>query len=313
MNTFFSLIVPVYNVEKYLERCLDSIFHQDYENFEVICINDGSKDKSSEILHNYSLKHSNLKVINQENKGLGRARNAGLEICQGEFVWFIDSDDWIASNSLSTINAFLNENPTIDVLLINMIRTSDGINKKTLYNIPSRLRNKSVNRKDYISSLLLYDGLYAAQSKLFRRNIICGFRFSEGFYEDVPLLILFHEKMNIGYVEGEFYYYYQRNGSIVSTVDKRVLDIFKQYDLVYQCYQDCKEFQRYLGHFLYYLSIITFIKGKTLNDKGFVAIIKREFHQRKKLVPGPFKIAKMKEVSLKRKIKILLYSFMLNH
>ncbi|MBR1735149.1 MAG: glycosyltransferase [Alphaproteobacteria bacterium] len=90
-----SVIVPIYNVEKYIRRCLDSIINQTFHELEIICVNDGSTDKSEEILIEYKKKDSRIKIINQENSGLSAARNSGLKIAQGEYVGFVDSDDWI--------------------------------------------------------------------------------------------------------------------------------------------------------------------------------------------------------------------------
>ena len=94
-NSLISVIVPVYNVEKYLKRCLDSIINQTYDKLEIICVNDGSTDNSLEILKGYKVKDSRIKIITQENQGLSEARNAGLKIASGEYISFIDSDDWI--------------------------------------------------------------------------------------------------------------------------------------------------------------------------------------------------------------------------
>lgn len=90
-----SVIVPVYNVEKYLARCLDSIINQTLADIEIICINDGSTDNSLEILNDYAKKDSRIKIIDQTNAGLSCARNAGMQIAQGEYIGFVDSDDWI--------------------------------------------------------------------------------------------------------------------------------------------------------------------------------------------------------------------------
>ena len=94
-NFLISVIVPVYNVEKYLRRCLDSIINQTYENLEIICVNDGSTDKSLFILEEYAARDSRINIISQENQGLSEARNRGLRCARGEYVSFIDSDDWI--------------------------------------------------------------------------------------------------------------------------------------------------------------------------------------------------------------------------
>ena len=90
-----SVIVPVYNVEKYLRQCLDSIINQTLKEIEILCINDGSTDSSPEILKEYEEKDSRIKIINKKNAGLSAARNQGLELAKGEYVSFIDSDDWI--------------------------------------------------------------------------------------------------------------------------------------------------------------------------------------------------------------------------
>lgn len=95
MEVKVSVIIPVYNVEIYLAECLDSVLQQTLRDIEIICINDGSTDRSSEVLQEYVNKDSRIIIINQENKGLGSARNRGLEIATGEYVAFLDSDDWV--------------------------------------------------------------------------------------------------------------------------------------------------------------------------------------------------------------------------
>ena len=90
-----SIIVPVYNVERYLRQCLDGLVNQTYQNIEIICVDDGSTDASSEILTEYALKNSKVRVIRQENSGLSVARNVGFSFATGEYVMYVDSDDWI--------------------------------------------------------------------------------------------------------------------------------------------------------------------------------------------------------------------------
>ena len=93
-----SVIVPVYNVEKYLEKCINSILDQSYGNIEIILVDDGSKDNSGAICNEYKEKHKNIKVVHKENAGLGLARNSGLEFVEGAFVTFVDSDDWVSQD-----------------------------------------------------------------------------------------------------------------------------------------------------------------------------------------------------------------------
>ena len=91
----FSIIIPVYNVEKYLRDCLDSVLAQTYPDWEAVCVNDGSTDGSSVILEEYSSKDSRFKVFNQANGGLSLARNTGLDEAKGDYILFLDSDDWL--------------------------------------------------------------------------------------------------------------------------------------------------------------------------------------------------------------------------
>ena len=94
-NPKVSIIVPVYNAEKYLERCLDSLVNQTLKDIEIICINDGSTDKSLKILNKYAGEYNNILIIEQENKGQSAARNVGIDTAGGEFIAFIDADDWV--------------------------------------------------------------------------------------------------------------------------------------------------------------------------------------------------------------------------
>lgn len=104
---FLSFIVPVYNVEKYLEECLDSLITQDvpYDEYEIICIDDGSTDKSGKILDSYAEKYANIIVVHKENGGVSSARNCGINIAKGEYIWFVDSDDFIRDNCLSKVKS----------------------------------------------------------------------------------------------------------------------------------------------------------------------------------------------------------------
>lgn len=106
---FISFIVPVYNAEMYLEECLDSLLKQDlpYSEYEIICVNDGSTDKSLELLCEYKKRYSNIRVIDKQNAGVSSARNTGLDVACGEYVWFIDADDFISCNILKMLRGHL--------------------------------------------------------------------------------------------------------------------------------------------------------------------------------------------------------------
>lgn len=111
MAPFFSIILPVYNVAAYLERCLGSILSQNFDDYEIILVDDGSTDASPEICDRYAKEKCSVRVIHQENGGLSCARNAGLAQAQGQYVWFVDSDDWIEPDALSLLHEACHEQP----------------------------------------------------------------------------------------------------------------------------------------------------------------------------------------------------------
>lgn len=105
----FSIIIPVYNVEPYLRDCLASVLHQTYADWEAVCVNDGSTDRSGEILEEYAAKDPRFKVLEKPNGGLSSARNAGMDAAKGDYVLFLDSDDWLEPNALETVAKALND------------------------------------------------------------------------------------------------------------------------------------------------------------------------------------------------------------
>lgn len=105
----FSIVIPVYNVEKYLVECLESVLNQTFTDWEAVCVNDGATDNSASILEEYTVKDSRIKTITQPNGGLSAARNTGLTASQGEYVLFLDSDDWLEPNALETLSDHLDD------------------------------------------------------------------------------------------------------------------------------------------------------------------------------------------------------------
>ena len=103
MNAKVSVIIPVYNAEQYLKRCLDSVLAQTYQDFEIICIDDGSTDNSGAICDEYAKKDSRIRILRKENGGVSSARNAGLNIAEGEYITFIDSDDYVDTDYMQTL------------------------------------------------------------------------------------------------------------------------------------------------------------------------------------------------------------------
>jgi len=179
MQPLISVIVPVYNVEKYLPQCLDSVIGQTYENLEIICVNDGSTDKSLDILREYERKDSRIKVIDKKNEGVSIARNTGLDAARGEYVHFLDSDDYIESNLYEEALACFA--PDIDVVWFEHIqRHENGDSHEYSLTLSGA---HAVN-----DDILLSSDAYAPWNKIFKMSCLRkhGIRFPEHIiYEDM--------------------------------------------------------------------------------------------------------------------------------
>ena len=305
----FSLIVPVYNVAQYLRRCLDSLAKQDYSNYEVICINDGSTDESPSILAEYAA-YSHFTIIHQENRGLGGARNTGLSHAGGQYIWCIDSDDWIAPDALSRIYAAIKSREQTGVVMIDMTKTYEDGSKNNLSAIRSFLPGEELTCWSLTRHLLLYEGLYAAQARIFRADIIRDFRFSDGFYEDIPLIKLFAKQdFPIVHLPGEVYYYFQRSGSIMKTIDRRVLDVFQQFRLVADYLADDSRYKVLTAHFFFYLSGITYERCLRCGDKSIMAEARQLFREGKRRQASIWQVVMRLNISIKRKLRLVYYYF----
>lgn len=159
----FSIIVPLYNTEKYIGECIDSIINQDYDNWELIIVNDGSKDNGRDIVLNYSNNDSRIKLIDQSNSGVSVARNNGLKNAVGDFIIFLDSDDWLEPNSLSLISKY-----DSDFIIL-------GFNKCYVDRVDSIVDNNVEinNRSDVIDNIYLNEKIQGFLcTKVFKKSII---------------------------------------------------------------------------------------------------------------------------------------------
>ncbi|MBQ2932571.1 MAG: glycosyltransferase family 2 protein [Clostridia bacterium] len=175
METLISVIVPVYNVEKYLEKCIDSILAQTYKNLEIILVDDGSTDNSGKICDEYEKKDARIKVVHKENGGQGSARNLGLDICKGQFVSFVDSDDRIKPDMLERMLSALQKN-SADIAICG-IATNTGI--KYIDNPVfecERVFNSGELMKEYVTTGNIHTG---PCNKLYKRELFGNIRFPE--------------------------------------------------------------------------------------------------------------------------------------
>lgn len=212
-----SIIVPVYNVEKYLRKCLDSLINQTLKDIEIICVNDGSKDNSPKILEEYAKKDNRIIVINQENAGLSVARNSGIDIAKGEYIGFVDSDDWVDLDFFEKLYYSATSNDT-DIAVGGIIRVT-GIKKKKFLNFEKETITDNTNLKfelcDVPEKSYVWNKIYKT-AKL--KEI--GLEFEKGiFYEDcifTPQALFYLGKI---VTVPNIYYYYLRRGN--STVKQR--------------------------------------------------------------------------------------------
>lgn len=164
MKTKISVIIPIYNAEKYLKECLDSVIGQSLNEFEIICINDGSMDKSLNILEDYASKDKRIKIFNQENQGVSTARNNGIKEAQGEYIFFLDSDDYLENNALETAYNHIKKKDC-DILIFgaNLIRNNE---KKSALNIDliEKIKKNQFSYIDFVNlNTVIWDKLFRTE------------------------------------------------------------------------------------------------------------------------------------------------------
>lgn len=225
MNLKLSIIVPVYKVEQYLRKCVDSLLNQDLpsEEYEIILVDDGSPDGSPAICDDYAKAHDNVRVIHRQNGGLSAARNSGIEVAQGKYVQFVDSDDFLEPDVLKTLVEKMDAD-NLDVLRFNY----QNVNEQYEIFEPNKISKPFVDYRDEICDGLTFlnerlgYGCYAWQFML-RREMLDGCVFMEGIYfEDVewtPRLLLKASRVTSG--DLIIYNYLMRQGSITQSVDEK--------------------------------------------------------------------------------------------
>lgn len=227
-----SIIIPVYNVEKYIKKCLDSVFNQNISSsvFEVIVVNDGTQDNSMSIVNDFVKKYDNIVIVEQENKGLSAARNAGLRIAVGDYVWFVDSDDYLTDeNVIEKIYSVLEENLDVEIISTGFYLEDELTRDR---NIQQVVKDKSFLGKIYGRDeySLIAKNKGCAPRYIIRRDFLLNnnINFHEGvFHEDcefVAKLLFFGHKIFL--MKDVLYVYLIRiRGSITSTfVYKRLYD-----------------------------------------------------------------------------------------
>lgn len=244
-----SIIVPVYNVEKYVEKCIQSLINQSYKNIEIILVDDGSNDRSNKIIDEYAKVDSRILTIHQKNKGVSAARNAGLKVATGEYVGFVDPDDYVDYQMYETMLKKIELNMS-DLAVCGFSKVTELSDKEEIFEIKDEL----LSPKKCVEDLFDFRGGYAIKpsvwNKLFRRDKIGDLKFDEniGISEDLKFVVQYILKCNsIVYVKQAFYKNLQRDGSITRSKGKAAqiiktveIDNFV-YDEIKKIYPDLRE------------------------------------------------------------------------
>ncbi len=236
MKPTITVIIPIYNVEKYLERCLSSLQNQSFSDFEALCIDDGSTDNSGSLADTFAAKDARFRVIHQQNKGLSGARNTGIAAAQGDFVFFLDSDDYIHPRTLEILHTIMQHNQ-VDIVNAGFVKVyetdacpfpliTEAEMQVTVYDNPFEA---------FLTQRHIMTGVW---TRLYKRTLLKTIQFNEGIYfEDVPFTTKVMSTIGkLAVIKAPLYYYFQNAGSILHTSFnlKKVNSYIEVIQLVYR-------------------------------------------------------------------------------
>ncbi len=263
----YSFIVPVYNTEKYLKKCLNSLVKQTFKNFEIIVVNDGSTDDSKKIISKYEKKYNNIKVINQKNQGLSMARNNGVKEAKGKYLIFIDSDDYVETNLLKEVDSKIDD---AEVLRFQVITEDEDGNNTKIYNEEPFDTMKGYNAFKYISN---YHFVEPAWCYVYKTDYYLNNKFSfkkNVYHEDFGLIpYVIYKSMKVKSISYPGYHYIQRNGSIMNNNDykktvKKAFDMLEQYKTLRLFSKNIGKKNNYDDYYLSYISNSVIVKAREL-------------------------------------------------
>lgn len=250
-NPKVSIIIPVYNVEAFIAQCLESVINQTYDNLEIICINDGSTDSSKDICERFARRDKRIRVIDQKNQGLSGARNSGIKDAKGEFVFFLDSDDWLA---LSAIESLLKSSKGYDVIVGGVLAYNESNGHIRRY---KKRRKSNIDlKKDFFQLEIV------VWNKLYRKEVFNDVIFKEGLiHEDEEFYWqIFSRSPKVKSIDEDVIFYRERDGSItkkksygdeyqynyIRIVDSIYPLSLEKPELTYPFYKSCLKFLKQL-------------------------------------------------------------------
>lgn len=265
-----SVIIAIYNIELYIDKCISSIVCQNCAEFELLLVNDGSTDSSLQKLHQWKAKDNRIKIINKENGGLSSARNAGLKYATGDYILYVDGDDWLADNAIEIITKYLNAHGEVDMLCFDYYAYYDDDHKKLVsFNAPSEVI-------DGLSFFKRSSFKMTAWSKVYRKSFLetINLNFLDGrLHEDlsytIPLCLC---AKRVGYINSPLYYYRQnRDGSIMKKISyKNVLDFSHALCFDYQFAKERNLLNNYIKEWI----VKNFYKSCFTWDTNYSTLVK---------------------------------------
>lgn len=313
-----SIIVPVYNVENYLAKCLDSLVNQTYQNIEILIVNDGSKDSSGKIIQDYAQRFPDkIKAFNKENGGLSDARNFGIDQSAGDYLGFVDSDDYVTETMFEEmLNLAVKHQAEMVICNIQKVEEHGTVTQK-LTQIPNM--PEKIDLETHFS--IFSDLSYFACNKLFRKELFKDKRFKKGVhFEDIQLIPqLLLECKTLAQTQNFHYQYLERTDSISKTHTEKGLDILKAVKDVEVVFhkslystklKELKNFQILEGVYTF-LAYLAFVKDESLFYKMShqldVFIEERNINLKDILIYSRFDTNYILSLPLKKKIFYLLY------
>lgn len=306
-DVLISVVVPIYNVEKYLERCVNSIINQTYKNLDIILVDDGSQDNSGKICNKYKEKYSNIHVIHQKNQGLSVARNNGLAIAKGDYITFIDSDDWIKEDMIESLfNAIQKYKADIASVGFCDVYDNGQIIKHAKYT-----KIEVLTKEKALECFLFNDYLTVCVcGKLYKTDIWNGIQCPPGkLFEDQYTTYKLLDKSNkVVFVSNSYYYYYKRSGSIGhSQFDSQTYDLYygiqEEYNFISNKYPrlECTLAVAKITWEIVFINMM--LRASNSENKQLIFDIRKFARKRIK------DVYKCKFIGIVRKIQISLFTF----
>lgn len=267
-----SVIIIAYNIEEYIERCLKSVLMQSLSEIEIIIINDGSTDNTLKIINELVINDSRVKIINKKNSGIIEARKSGIEIASGEYILFVDGDDWLELNACDRLYEIATEN-NLDLIIYNAFWVYKD--KKDSYSI---IKNKESIKLDPLKNLFLGKIIPAMWGKLIKREFLNKFNIDYpnkiSYGEDLATVSsLLINKPKIDILNECLYNYYQRENSITNMVSNKFLDIIEAINFIELQLKEKNIYDKYKKEFEYMLYNHLFIlKFITINHLSYINI-----------------------------------------